>query len=151
MLPSILGVCGPTRGYLFPYTSLPKGASAAGPGGPPRLFSQPRSVTPHRITGQRLSPPPPSTRIPRCWRLYPHVPGHLPTQPPQPHFTPFFHRALHCSEGDKGGNLASSFFHRYVFLLVLFPSGRIRAAITLHLRRGCPMPRPRQREKPVPK
>lgn len=78
--------------------------------------------------------PPPGTRIPRCWRLYLEVPGHLPTQPPQPHFTPFFQRALHCSEGNKGGNPASSFFHRYVFLLVLSPSGRIKAAITLHLR-----------------
>lgn len=76
---------------------------------------------------------------------------YLPTPPPQPHFTPVFQRALHCSKGDEGGNPVSSFFRRYVFLLVLSPSGRIRAAITLHLRRGCPVPRPRRRENLVPK
>lgn len=75
------------------------------------------------------------TCIPQCQRLHPDVPGHLLAQPPSPSH-PVSQHVLHCSEGDKEGTSASSFFHRYVFLPALSPSSWITAVITLHLRRG---------------
>lgn len=112
------GGCDRLRGILWPRLS-PKG----------RVLQV--SGDPH---GSSCSLPT-VTCIPQCQRLHPDVPGHPLAQPPSPSH-PVSQHVLHCSEGDKEGTSASSFFHRYVFLPALSPSSWITAVITLHLRRG---------------
>lgn len=83
---------------------------------PHMLLPQPHSMIPHWIMGRGLSVPQHS----HPWML--DVPGctkALTNTTPQPHSSPFFQHALHCSKGDKRET------HQFILPQGCFPPGSL--------------------------
>lgn len=87
--------------------------------------------------------------IPQHQRMHPDVAGHLLAQPPSPSH-PFSQHVLRCSEGTKS-KLQPVHFPQ-VCLSPCSPSEQLHnSSDNIAFKARCPVPRPRQREKPVPK